>query len=208
MSNSHNHTSSRPASSKRRLLEPTSPSQELVSSDMGFLGGNNLLYMVIGAAGVSMGISVFLYREMKKLKSDVETIQIKTSKDTKEQFEANSETIKSIDMKINQLAQNMQGLHMYVRNTATTNGKPLPPKPKPLPKPLSKPIGSNLPKPEGVSKVIITSGGPNDPQPVVSAEKSSEEPNAICDPDTGVCTITETEEDLDSDSDFDKTLEV
>ena len=149
------------SSSRKRLVEPPSPrpSQIVASEPEGMLGGN-ILYMLIGAAGISMGASVFLYREMKKLKSDVEIVQKKSNKETKEQIESNTEAVKSIEMKINQLAQNMQSMHIYMRNSAAASNTQPPPTPTPLP--VAPPPQPKLPKPEGEKKLQISKGGPRD----------------------------------------------
>jgi cell division protein FtsL len=171
MSSNGHHRSS---SSKRRLVDPPSPTNALTTSCEGLMNNSNMLYIIMGAAGISMAISVFLYKEMRKLKIDIETVQKKSATESKENNESNAEAIKSIESKINQLAQNMQGLHMYVRSNASVQGKPPPPTPKPLPKIIqTKP---KLPKPDGVAKVVIMEGGP-------------EKQGAVCDLETGVCEV-------------------
>jgi hypothetical protein len=51
-------------SAKKRFIDPQSPrsSDALVDPPQ---GSSNILYLVLAAAGISMGLSVFLYREMK-----------------------------------------------------------------------------------------------------------------------------------------------
>ena len=124
------------------------------------MAGNNLTYIALGAVGISMGVSIFLYREMKKMKSDIDNIQKKSISEINDNIESNTETVKNIDQKINQLAQNMQQLHIYMRNSAAANGRQPPPVPKPMPQPP--PPQPKLPKPDGVRKVKIVEGGPRD----------------------------------------------
>lgn len=141
----------RSSSSKRRFVDPQSPrtSDALVSVDeKGPIGGNSILYLVLAAAGISMGLSVFLYREMRRLKSDLDVTQKKLVNEAKE---ANEETAQ----KLAQLAQNMQALHIYIKNNAEVIGKTPPPMPIELPKKEVK-----LPKPEGTKKVEVNEKGP------------------------------------------------
>ena len=130
---------------------------------------------------------------MRKLKVDVESMQKKSNSETKEQIESNTEAVKSIDMKINQLSQNIQALHLYVRNNATESGTKLPPKPKPIPQ--TPPPQPKLPKPQG-ERLDISPGGPKDfitggepPAPkIVKIEEPmevTEEP--VCDEESGIC---------------------
>ena len=55
------------SSSRKRLVEPPSPkpSQIVASESEGMFGGSSMVYLLMGAAGLSMGVSVFLYREMR-----------------------------------------------------------------------------------------------------------------------------------------------
>ena len=155
-------------SAKKRFIDPQSPrsSDALVDSPQ---GSSNILYLVLAAAGISMGLSVFLYREMKRMKIDMDVTQKKIVKETKETSEETSQ-------KITQLAQNMQALHIYIKNNAAVLGKPPPPQPVQIPD-----KEPNLPKPDGVKKVQIVEGGP-----------SSEESADLC--EDGICLLPSTEQ--------------
>ena len=181
-----------PPPRRKRLVEPPSPKGVIATQpDNGFLGGNNMLYLLIGAAGISLGVSVFMFREMRKLKLDVEHIQ--NNKKFKEQLETNTEAVKVIDTKINNLAQNMQSLHLYIKNTAAVKGKPPPPSPVPMPKQEQKP---KLPQPETTTAEVVH-GGPKDPPvappppQIVKIETIEEEKEEEC--EDGVCKIPDTE---------------
>lgn len=161
------------SSSKRRFVDPQSPrtSDAIVSVDeRGPIGGNSILYLVLAAAGISMGISVFLYREMRRLKTDLDVTQKKLVNETKE---ANEETTQ----KLTQLAQNMQALHIYIKNNAEVMGRTPPPTPIELPKKEVK-----LPKPEGTKKVEVLENGPD--RPLVGSERNSD---LLC--EDGVCAL-------------------
>jgi hypothetical protein len=135
-------------SAKKRFIDPQSPrSSDAIVESAG--APSNILYLVLAAAGISMGLSVFLYREMKRMKIDMDATQKKIVNETKETSEETSQ-------KINQLAQNMQALHIYIKNNAAVLGKPPPPQPVQIPD-----KEPNLPKPDGVKKVQIVEGGPS-----------------------------------------------
>jgi|LauGreDrversion4_2_1035121.scaffolds.fasta_scaffold148147_4 hypothetical protein len=156
-------------SAKKRFIDPQSPrsSDALVDPPQ---GSSNILYLVLAAAGISMGLSVFLYREMKRMKIDMDVTQKKIVKETKETSEETSQ-------KITQLAQNMQALHIYIKNNAAVLGKPPPPQPVQIPD-----KEPNLPKPDGVKKVQIVEGGPS----------SEESGDLQC--EDGICLLPSTEQ--------------
>ena len=156
-------------SAKKRFIDPQSPrsSDALVDSPQ---GSSNILYLVLAAAGISMGLSVFLYREMKRMKIDMDVTQKKIVKETKETSEETSQ-------KITQLAQNMQALHIDIKNNAAVLGKPPPPQPVQIPD-----KEPNLPKPDGVKKVQIVEGGPS----------SEESADLLC--EDGICLLPSTEQ--------------
>ena len=161
-------------SSKKRFIDnPQSPRTS--HNDVEPVASSNIMYLVLAAAGISMGLSVFLYREMKRMKNDMDTAQKKIVNETKETGEETSQ-------KITQLAQNMQALHMYIKNNAAVLGKPPPPQPIQLPDTLP-----NLPKPDGVKKVQIIEGGP----PRTSGEATAPEPSTPSgvECEDGVCLV-------------------
>ena len=162
-------------SSKKRFIDnPQSPRTS--HNDVEPVASSNIMYLVLAAAGISMGLSVFLYREMKRMKNDMDTAQKKIVNETKETGEETSQ-------KITQLAQNMQALHMYIKNNAAVLGKPPPPQPIQLPDTLP-----NLPKPDGVKKVQIIEGGP----PRTSGEATTPETPSGVECEDGVCSIAST----------------
>lgn len=105
--------------SKPRFESPPadwSPQQTVTTpSDPMSSMNSNMLYLVIGAAGVSMGVSIFLYRELKKIKSEYTLLK---DNDMKEQVDANTESLQTIETKLSQLAQNMQALHLMMKNSS------------------------------------------------------------------------------------------
>ncbi len=159
-------------SSKKRFVDPQSPKSTDIVADVSTGSSNNILYLVLAAAGISMGLSVFLYREIKRMKFDIETMQKKIVKETKE---SNEDTVD----KITQLAQNMQDLHNYIKNNADVLGKLPPPEAVEIPE---KKI--DLPKSEFAKTVEIHEGGPSSTTKVVEEENGCED---------GVCPLEKNE---------------
>lgn len=74
---------------------------------------NMMMYLVVGVAAVSMGVSIFLYREVKKVKTDMTEL----SKDVKEikenpELAENTKTIEELNDKVTQIGQMIQHLAM------------------------------------------------------------------------------------------------
>lgn len=79
------------------------------------MNSNNMVqYVSVGAAAIAMGVCIFLYKEVKKLKSDMNDLTDEIKKlENNEQLEENTKTIQSLEEKVNQIATLMQ--HMAMR---------------------------------------------------------------------------------------------
>lgn len=163
-----NMSSSSRSGHRKRLVDPPTPKHLECVSEGGGGVVPNMFYFVLAAAGISMGLGLFLYRDMRKVKTDIEQLQKKTINETKEKIGEQGEALKTMEQKINQLAQNIQSLHLFVRNNTTHT----PPSPKPLPQTPPLP---NLPKPSGIHRVKVLPGGPHDP--VLEPIDEEETPN-------------------------------
>lgn len=76
----------------------------------GMFGGNTLLYFFVGVATVSLGVSLFLYKEVKKVKTDISDIstEIKGFKEQSEAIEENTKLVQGLDDKVNKLGIMLQ----------------------------------------------------------------------------------------------------
>lgn len=144
-----------PTQQKRRLVEvPQSADVGVGASDgpMSMFGGvqsnNMMIYMIIAGVGISMGISIFLYREMKKMKTEFSDLSQKLGDSS-----GNDDATAALEIKINQLAKNMNALHTLLSNKSsnvsdnqlevgTVDTKP------------------RLPVPEGQEEAVVMGGGP------------------------------------------------
>lgn len=145
-----------------------------VPASGGILGGPMMMYILLGSVGLSLGATVFLFREVRRL-SDA------ASAGKRQQDEA-TKTLR-------ELGESLRELSDHVAKQFAEDGRPPPPK-------LEAP--SDLPKLEGTKKPKISDGGPrDDPRrkqkevPTIEEvieEEAIEETDSSCDED-GVCRI-------------------
>ena len=86
------------------------------SDPLSTLIGGNMNYVMIGAVGICMALSIFLYREMKKMK--IELAEISKSIHENEQLINNTKSIEGIEEQITQIKTMLQ------RMTQRPNGGP------------------------------------------------------------------------------------
>ena len=105
-----------PRKSKSRTFEPPNAPVTMVApnpeSSSLLAGGmqNNMLYLAMGVAAISLGTSIFLYRELRNVKTEISEIGkvSETVKNTDKKLEENSESVKDLTDKVNQLGMMMQ----------------------------------------------------------------------------------------------------
>lgn len=156
----------------RKVVDTTSSS--LNPFDETFNNGNMIQYVSVGVAAIAMGICIFLYKEVKKVKTDVIDISDEIKKlQNNEQLEENTKTIQSLEEKVNQIGSLIQ--HMAIRQQQT------PPVNRPsqvvIPTKtvVKEEVVNNLPTPMG-QEVKIIEGGPDD---------------SVCNEDEGICEVPE-----------------
>lgn len=148
-----------PRKSKSRTFEPpVAPMPISTIPESNLLGGmqNNMIYLAMGVAAVSLGTSIFLYREMKTIKSEVSELEKvnKTIKNTEKTLEENSQSVKELTDKVNQLGMMMQRILGGPPPSA-----PRPPDVSKISPKIEKKLEQNLPNVEN-SKIV--NGGPDD----------------------------------------------
>lgn len=154
---------------------PKKKSVELGGDDSlgGMFGGNTLLYFFVGITAVSMGVSMFLYREVKNVKSSISTInnEIKELKEQSESIEENTNIVRGLDEKVNKMALMLQ--HSMMAKV---------PSPAPTKPPLKRGVPSRnlvsekkeLPSVEGVETKVSESG------PFEDNEENDECEDGVC----------------------------
>ena len=157
----------------RKMVSRKTPVSE-VSTSFNPFGENNdnmMQYISVGVAAVAMGVCIFLYKEVKKVKGDVVDIGEEVKKlQTNEQLEENTKTIQSLEEKVNQIGTLLQ--HMAVRGQQQQRPVSVPVPPPQLPVKV-KSEESVLPTLSGQEDVKIVKGGPE------------------CDDEEGICEIPE-----------------
>jgi hypothetical protein len=79
-------------------------SEELVTSDHQFFGIDRNLAITVAVVGVSLCLSLYLFKEVKKLRDDVRTIKSQEpDEELAQQVEENRESVKAIETKLDQL---------------------------------------------------------------------------------------------------------
>ena len=68
--------------------------------------GCNMTYITIGAVGISIALSIFLYREMRKMKSEV--LDLAKAVHDNDQQELNTKSIENIEEQISQIKNMLQ----------------------------------------------------------------------------------------------------
>lgn len=166
---------------KKRSTSSDPMGQQIVKGNSGILSNGNIMYALIGATAISLGIGIFLYREMKQLKSETSVLK-KNINETKTKLDESSDGIKNIYSKMNIMAKNMQLMHNNMKNS-NIKAQTLSSTPSYIDqKNLERGVPSrNLPVPRDSKIVVLPDGPPNltrsrsQPNPKISVIEEIEE---------------------------------
>jgi flagellar biosynthesis GTPase FlhF len=107
-SNRTNALSQIPAVTEKRIQEHRPKrSDELVLTDpQQFFGMDKNLIITLALTGLSMGLSIYLFREVKKIRDDVRVLKtqdVESIEKLEEKVDENGEAVKAIEIKLDQL---------------------------------------------------------------------------------------------------------
>jgi DNA segregation ATPase FtsK/SpoIIIE-like protein len=110
MSESRINTSTQPSPKKRNV-------EDSDNSITGIINGlDRSTIAIIGVAGISIGLSFYLYRELRKMKEEIrETKSQEIPDDLIEKINVNSESVETISTKLDQILQ-IIGNHQQILN--------------------------------------------------------------------------------------------
>lgn len=148
------------------MMQPSTKSKKPealveIGDSQGPMSSPMMFYLLLGSVGLSLGATLFMFREVRRLLDNTAT--------TKKQYE---ETAKGL----RELGEQLKKLSEHVSDNARIEGRPMPPR-----------IEEQLPKPEGSKKARVMDGGPKDDPQREEEEEEIEESDSSC--DEGVCSI-------------------
>jgi hypothetical protein len=77
------------------------------------LSDTNAQYVLLGSVAISIGLGIFLYREFRKMKTEISELnQTLTDLDNDEQLATNTKAIENVEEQLLQIKQLLQGMTM------------------------------------------------------------------------------------------------